>query len=461
MPCAVEALLDELGIWRVGHDQQKPISILVGNIQRSDVFQEYAYVAKIYTPLGIDTDEWENEKAEIAQEQETDLWTWIELEMADEKVPVYDQAGKAWLLHVTMERSWNCHTVKWSAKVTKQSKIVYLPPRNDQGLRVFECFAGGVGGWKRAVDVLRPFMNMPVTCIGLDNEWSAVQMYAASHTVKVWDAESTHLHKDTFQAEDEGIIYGDVKSSSWLPGIAAWRPQITTISAPCQAWSGAGARAGLQKATGQAFATSVIKARIIAPQAIAMENVPGIRTHKDFTAIKKMIRWAGYEIAYQKIGDLAQSAATIRARWLAIALRQDQRWPKTLWQEPKITRETPQTLGVIVKLPDRLQRELKIENKVLQQHGDPQMLPKKRRHETDPIQARSFQANQQIPTFMASYEHQRELPRFLLEQKGLMSHWLQEESGNLRWWDPLENATHHERAHLRQAPKKRSMELRG
>ena len=153
-----------------------------------------------------------------------------------------------------------------------------------------------------------------------------------------------------------------------------------------------------------------------------------------------MLKWAGYKIERARIVNAAQVGAAHRPRWIAMATRIEGNWQPRGWQMLPELRHTPHTLEAVIKWPDHIHKELQLSQEVIEIHKHKRLLPPNKRKATDqdPIECRAYGKDQVIPTFMATYGRQHKLPMNLLEDKGLLTHWLKEDNGTIRWWHPAE-----------------------
>ena len=108
-------------------------------------------------------------------------------------------------------------------------------------IRLLECFAGGFGGWKRALQARQTPTVKKIKTIGIEIDKSALP----------WETFQEKAH--------DRIICDTIPSNRWIETVSAWSPNIVTVSAPCQSWSYAGHRSGLEKECGMALIECIVR----------------------------------------------------------------------------------------------------------------------------------------------------------------------------------------------------------
>ena len=111
-------------------------------------------------------------------------------------------------------------------------------------ITMLDLCAGGFGGWSTAMEILAYDFDISMKkIIGIDYDHSAMQYWALNHSAScietqqiAWQA----LHK----LPGNIAIVGDLQSNQGRQAVFHQHPQVTTISAPCVSWSGAGKEQG-------------------------------------------------------------------------------------------------------------------------------------------------------------------------------------------------------------------------
>ena len=157
--------------------------------------------------------------------------------------------------------------------------------------------------------------------VAVESDLIACANYAANHDVPIVDGYAT-LPSNLMQQMPKGcVIHGNVLSTTWIEPIAEWHPQILTISAPCQPWSGAGHAKGLLSAEGLSFPEALFQARLLQPEVIGLEQVTGFNTHEQRSHVIKVISMIGYAINWSRSFDFAVCGPATRSRWIALLHR--------------------------------------------------------------------------------------------------------------------------------------------
>ena len=436
----VESMLDDLNVWDIGSCVEKPVTILVGEMQLTKTFGDCQVIGRLFEPEGLKNDEWRRKPHHMPRDRLHDDWIWLSMpcDMVDRLL----EADKQWLVAAKVCRSWRCATVKWETCLDEH--VILVPVRSGNAFppRVLELFAGGYGGWKRALNVIHDAAGIKASCIGVEREWNAVKMYASSLEVETWDALHQHLEYGALDQTEEAILQADVCDWSWLTAIGKWSPTVATLSAPCTSWSKAGHRSGLMSEPGQAMVKALLKIRLLRPTFICFENVPGILSHEDFPMIENLVTWAGYQFIRSSVIDGAKCTAASRPRWIAVAARIATAPHIEVWQSLPENRLTPRSADAIMTMSESMKQDLRITQDVLIMHDRPDMLPHGKKG-LDPIKSRITDADCQVPTFMAAYRRQHLLPIGMLKSKGLHTHWVKDGQGEIRWWHGLEMAFLH------------------
>lgn len=95
---------------------------------------------------------------------------------------------------------------------------------------------------------------------------------------------------------------------------------------PCQSWSEAGAKKGLDDKRGQLFFDFIRMLKAKKPKFFLAENVSGMQHARHATAlcnIKEMFKEAGYDLYYQMLNAVDYGAAQDRKRVIFIGFRSD------------------------------------------------------------------------------------------------------------------------------------------
>ena len=198
-----------------------------------------------------------------------------------------------------------------------------IPIRNtaDDHVHMLSLFGGGFGGWTYGMKHLCAYHGISAQIVAVESDLIACANYAANHDVPIVNGYAT-LPSNLMQQMPKGcVIHGNVLSTTWIEPIAEWHPQILTISAPCQPWSGAGHAKGLLSAEGLSFPEALLQARLLQPEVIGLEQVTGFNTHEQRSHVIKVISMIGYAINWSRSFDFAVCGPVTRSRWIALLHR--------------------------------------------------------------------------------------------------------------------------------------------
>ena len=126
----------------------------------------------------------------------------------------------------------------------------------------------------------------------------------------------------------------------YMPTLCQTRPQIVTMSPPCQPMSEIGRRLGALDHRTEVWPATLLLVQLLLPPLLIIENVCGITTaHKgEFVmALVARIRSYGYTVVEHRV-DACSFLPVQRARWFLLALRADLIGPDTAhWMERRPT----------------------------------------------------------------------------------------------------------------------------
>ena len=148
-----------------------------------------------------------------------------------------------------------------------------------------ELFAG-IGGFRRAMDLLTKDNIMKFNCIGYSEiDVKAVSTYKANY----------HLEDDNEIAIGDIVKFTEDKNKILsLPNI-----DLITGGSPCQTFSMMGKQAGFEEDRGQMFFRIIDILKIKKPKYVLLENVKNLRTHdkgKTFERITYELQRIGYKV---------------------------------------------------------------------------------------------------------------------------------------------------------------------
>lgn len=141
-------------------------------------------------------------------------------------------------------------------------------------MRHLELFAG-IGGFRRAIDLVGQDYQMPVTCVGFSEiESKAVLTYKINYNTE-GELELGDIVK--FTSDERNVVE--------LPDF-----DLLTGGFPCQTFSMMGAMAGFQEDRGQMFFRIMDIVKVKHPMYILLENVKNLMTHDRGKTIRRILQ---------------------------------------------------------------------------------------------------------------------------------------------------------------------------
>jgi len=206
-------------------------------------------------------------------------------------------------------------------EIDDETTVIPIKDPEDDHVHMLSFFGGGFGGWTYGMKHIGAYHGISTKVVAIESDLLACINYAANHDVPIVNGYAP-LPINMMQRMPKGcVIHGNVLSSTWMAPVATWHPNIVTISAPCQPWSGAGAEKGLACPEGLCFPESLLQARLLQPEVIGLEQVTGFNSHDQRAMVIKVISMIGYAINWSRSFDFAACGPVHRSRWIAILKR--------------------------------------------------------------------------------------------------------------------------------------------
>lgn len=139
-------------------------------------------------------------------------------------------------------------------------------------------------------------------------------------------------------------------------GIKKGELDLLSGGAPCQAFSYAGKRLGLEDARGTLFYHYAIFLDKLQPKMFLFENVRGLLTHdhgKTYQTMLEIFENAGYEIQRQVLNSWDYGVAQKRERLITVGIRKDLR-DKILFEFPEKHEYKPVLRDVLENVPESI-----------------------------------------------------------------------------------------------------------
>ena len=305
-----------------------------------------------------------------------------------------------------------------------------LPSR----VAVAELFCGGVGGWSYACRKMDGFEVI----MALDSDPVATKWFAINN------GGSPCLQGEYFKNDlPFGVfpIYTcDISDRSWYQTFLEVDCEMFTISFPCTPWSSMGSRTGLNGDPGQALIHAITAAKTLQPAVLAFENVPGFRSGVEFEKFVQQLQFAGFQIMYATMDDLANYSCCSRRRWVAVAINTlhlakpqlIQGWARPPCSAPGVFEPVRHTADF--ENDDLLQAWMP---------SDAELSILKRFPVRDDVScptSRIVSSGGRLPTFTASYRKSLSFSPAFLQSRGLHAWLVCDGNQKIRWFTPLEAA---------------------
>ena len=138
------------------------------------------------------------------------------------------------------------------------------------------------------------------------------------------------------QHDSDMLIITGVQDLLWQKQVQWISHHLWTFSSPCQSWSSAAKQDGLMSIHGQCLVHTICQAKGFQPAFLGIEQVAGFQQHPQFKFLLNLIRWAGYEMVFERVCDMSDISPVKRHRWPALFVHKDARnirqepqpWPK-------------------------------------------------------------------------------------------------------------------------------------
>ena len=170
---------------------------------------------------------------------------------------------------------------------------------------------------------------------GLDSAWLALKRLKIPAKLVFCSDNNAACKQLLLKLHEPERFYNDVSGRS--PSELEYCDLYVTTP-PCQAWSSAGQRRGLQDSEGRGIVLqeSVRYVQAMKPRVVCLENVKGMMSKKFlpvFKGVKKAMRSLGYNVYSTVLNSADFKVAQDRKRVFIVAIRTDSqragfRWPK-------------------------------------------------------------------------------------------------------------------------------------
>ena len=307
-----------------------------------------------------------------------------------------------------------------------QSAMIRRPKPHDD-IRVLDLFAG-LGGWEYAIDLLSPsqwtnFSRSDVVSVEIDPLCVKVLAHNSQRAVVL---PSTDL---SIIGDGGVVVQGDVCDPDWFR-LSLFHPFTDVFwSAPCQPWSLAGNALGFSSDMGLLLAHTIGILHLFKPLRAFGENVAGLHLHPQWVSVRKLLNSLSHHLRIQ-VTDLKFLSPMSRKRlFISHLLHEKPVVAPHVDLKPRHWLDT----GCGFLNDQLLKDDLPTESQVAQL-SNLDLLPlferakaaKENLENGDLVLFRRV-AGPLLPTLVASYRYQCELPSKNLREKGLLT-WLVSEA---------------------------------
>ena len=239
--------------------------------------------------------------------------------------------------------SWDEHRYEIDHKVV----VTFRPEISDaMPCNFLHLFSGSFGGWSQAAS----FLHHADKVFSLGQE---ISVDSDETVTQIWSAQAGIAHfrgpvaynTQWSPAQKVGIL---TSVCDWsLTNMRRIQTNLCcTMSPPCQRWSKAGKRMGLQDSNGWAFIHAIELATIVQPITIAAECSDEITEHPHFKILEALLHSLGFQRTWTQVTPYHGLADHARSRWLCTWARADvqaqaigftfalKASPKTPWDDP-------------------------------------------------------------------------------------------------------------------------------
>eukprot|EP00438_Fugacium_kawagutii_P007755 Skav221255 [mRNA] locus=scaffold1045:757136:759676:+ [translate_table: standard] len=325
-----------------------------------------------------------------------------------------------------------------------------LRNRTDATVRYLEMFSGGYGGWSYAARFLKDDYKVPLQTVSVECCWEAAINFASTHGAVLVDGTSDDFQASRLEDMRDCVLCANVVDCKWQGKVSHWRPDLETISSPCQKWSAGAYGNGLASESGRLMAESILILRKFRPKVAMLEQVRGFPAHKHWKMILSQLRAAGYNVLWAKVLNAKHYGAAHRPCWLCLAILRHEPMVKMTQFVPWAASCTmsPDDMDSVVAWPKSYMDALKIPKAALDLASKACFLPREKRAPyiqdgKHVLQPRCFSEKEIQPVVMAKYGYQHELDEGLLRQKGYFASFFVKGSEPPRFLHPVELALIH------------------
>ena len=305
----------------------------------------------------------------------------------------------------------------WDALALAEDTIII--PRAQfkphEPFHALHLFAGGFGGWSRAMHWLArevPHISI-ATELFVDNDDKVMDVWSYQTGLRYHKGKSVSAGQVNLAAK--AGLCTSVDDPTILHCWKCASNSVATASPPCISWSQGGKRQGLSCSSGFAMAETVMLAEVHQPLLLFLECADTTVSHEHFPLVENMLHLIGYRKVWHQVVAMHHLSNNSRSRWLAVWARVDlalrpheanfelRAPPLVKWNDPSNEFWTPESFHC----------QLRLSAEALSKYGNPGLLPPAKRARTnaetstqETLQLRLADTTQPLPTLCSSYTRQ-------------------------------------------------------
>ena len=232
--------------------------------------------------------------------------------------PRQDESNLAWITDATISE-WG---EDFLVDATLPHVGVFFPMRQmqveEEAISTGELCCGGFSGWTQAAGFVAEHVTPIVSSFAIDINPLAASTYAANFGdghVEKSALDVLHREQITFMRPAQLRTFQcDIRQGWWLQFIRS--VDVLLMSPPCPAWSLANVAHGLSREDGFLTIEILLKATILQPVAIGLENVSNFMAHAHYSFVLDVIDWLGWKVKWGCKANLSDLLPQSRERCL-------------------------------------------------------------------------------------------------------------------------------------------------
>ena len=300
-----------------------------------------------------------------------------------------------------------------------------VPVQTHEVLQVAEIFAGGFGGWSRAIASLQTGGVRAHVSWLLEREPACIAPLRAMDSQVVEVSRPSDLQHDP-QPVDSALLTVDFRDHWWRKAFHLRPIHVVCASPPCQPWSCAGKGEGLRSPDGIILLELAELFGVVDVPVLLMEQVEGFVRHQHFEVFCRAMKDVGMCCIWKASLQLGEISPAYRRRFFMVFLRDGTDLDQSLFKNCRWLSSGPPSFAsakaFFKYLPKEILAPCILTQETMQLYMSPDLLPlgPSGKRPRSVRQARVRTVEEQAGCFLAQYHYQHELPLVHLQERGLM-----------------------------------------